>query len=59
VEERKIGSMKLLSQAMIREALEALAQELEAEGTTRQEEIVLAGGAALVLMYNARDSTEM
>ena len=49
--------MKLLSQAMIREALEALARELEAEGTTRQEEIVLAGGAALVLMYNARDST--
>lgn len=49
--------MKLLSHAMIREALEALARELEAAGSTRQEEIVLAGGAALVLMYNAREST--
>lgn len=50
-------SMRLLSQAMIREALEALARELEAAGSTRPEEIVLAGGAALVLLYNARDST--
>jgi hypothetical protein len=49
--------MRLLSQTMIREALEALARELEAMGTARQEEIVLAGGAALVLMYNAREST--
>lgn len=49
--------MKLLSHAMIREALEALARELETAGSTRQEEIVLAGGAALVLMYNAREST--
>ena len=47
--------MKLLSQGMIREALEALARELDAEGA--REEIVLAGGAALVLMYNAREST--
>lgn len=36
-------SMKLLSHAMIREALEALARELESEGT--REDIVLAGGA--------------
>jgi Nucleotidyltransferase of unknown function (DUF6036) len=49
--------MKLLSQSMIRDALEALARELEAMGSTQQEEIVLAGGAALVLLYNARDST--
>ena len=49
--------MRLLSQSMIREALEALARELEANGPNRQEEIVLAGGAALVLLYNARDST--
>jgi len=48
--------MKLLSHALILEALEALARELEAAGSTRQE-IVLAGGAALVLLYNARDST--
>lgn len=49
--------MRLLSRAMILTALEALARELEAMGKTRQEEIVLAGGAALVLMYNARDAT--
>jgi hypothetical protein len=48
--------MKLLSRAMILEALEALARELEATGATRQE-IVIAGGAALVLMYNAREAT--
>jgi len=49
--------MRLLSRAMILETLEALAHELEALGTTRQEEIVLAGGAALVLKYNAREAT--
>jgi hypothetical protein len=37
--------MKLLSQAMIRDALEVLAHELEATGSTRQEKIVLADGA--------------
>ncbi len=42
---------------MILEALEALACELAAMGTRRQEEILLAGGAALVLMYNAREAT--
>lgn len=49
--------MRLLSRAMIFEALETLARELEALGTRRQEEIVLAGGAALVLMYLAREAT--
>lgn len=49
--------MNLLSRAMILQALEALARELEAIGATRREEIVLAGGAALVLMYNAREAT--
>ncbi|HYN19323.1 MAG TPA: DUF6036 family nucleotidyltransferase [Thermoanaerobaculia bacterium] len=48
--------MPLLSRAMILRALEALARELEAMEVPK-EEIVLAGGAALVLMYNARDST--
>jgi hypothetical protein len=42
---------------MILAALEELARELAAMGTTRQEEIVLAGGAALVLIYNAREAT--
>jgi hypothetical protein len=55
--ERKIPPMRLLSRAMILEALEALARELAAMETSRQEEIVLAGGAALVLMYNAREAT--
>src|SRR4051794_3519783 len=49
--------MRLLSRAMILTALEELARELAAMGTTRQEEIVLAGGAALVLMDNAREAT--
>jgi hypothetical protein len=48
--------MKLLSRAMILEALEELARELAAIGKKR-EEIVLAGGAALVLLYNAREAT--
>jgi hypothetical protein len=48
--------MALLSRAMILEALEALARELEAMGIARQE-LLLAGGAALVLIYNARDAT--
>jgi hypothetical protein len=42
---------------MILEALEELASELASMGTTQQEEIVLAGGAALVLIYNAREAT--
>lgn len=49
--------MQLLSRAAILNALEALARELEVPGTTRQEEIVLGGGAALVLLYNAREAT--
>lgn len=49
--------MSLLSRTMILRALEALAGELEAMGTAQREEIVLAGGAALVLLYNAREAT--
>jgi hypothetical protein len=49
--------MSLLSRAMILRALEALAGELEATGRAEREEIVLAGGAALVLLYNAREAT--
>ncbi len=53
---RKIHPMRLLTRAMILKALETLAHELAAMGT-RREEIVLAGGAALVLKYNAREAT--
>jgi Nucleotidyltransferase of unknown function (DUF6036) len=53
---RRMQPMNLLSRAMIVEALEELASELAAMGEER-EEIVLAGGAALVLLYNARDAT--
>lgn len=49
--------MDLLSRAKILSALEELARELEPAGVGRPVEIVLAGGAALVLMYNARDAT--
>ncbi len=49
--------MNLLSRAMILRALEVLADELEATGSVQREEIVLAGGAALVLLYNAREAT--
>ncbi len=49
--------MSLLSRAMIVSALEELAGELEATGTAPREEIVLAGGAALVMLYNAREAT--
>lgn len=52
-----MSAMKLLSRTMILKALEALARELEAKAPTRKEEIVLAGGAALVLLYNAREAT--
>lgn len=42
---------------MILGALEALASELMAAERTQRVEIVLAGGAALVLLYNAREAT--
>ncbi|MEA2695186.1 MAG: hypothetical protein QOJ16_4573 [Acidobacteriota bacterium] len=49
--------MSLLSRSDIVEALEALARELEALENYTQEEILVAGGAALVLIYNAREAT--
>lgn len=49
--------MKLLSREMIVAALESLALELAAIGSTRKEELALGGGAALILLFNARDST--
>jgi len=49
--------MSLLSRTDILEALEALARELEAMEIPVREEIVVAGGAALVLIYNAREAT--
>ena len=42
---------------MILQALEELARELTATETPHRVEIVLAGGAALVLLYNAREAT--
>ena len=48
--------MSLLSRADILRALEALARELEASGATIRNEIVVAGGAAIVVLYAARDA---
>jgi hypothetical protein len=49
--------MSLLSHSDILNALEELARELEALAPGMREEIVIAGGAALVLLYNARETT--
>lgn len=49
--------MRLLSRATILAALEALARELESTAGQPRPEIVIAGGAALVLLYGARDAT--
>lgn len=48
--------MKLLSRDDILKALEALARALEERGLPA--EIIVGGGAALVLLYNARDTTK-
>jgi hypothetical protein len=50
--------VSLLSRADILRAFEALARELEAGGATTRYEIVVAGGAAIVVLYAARDSTK-
>lgn len=47
--------MRLLSHKDIVQAIEALAQELEPQGESH--EIFVLGGAALVLLYNAREAT--
>jgi hypothetical protein len=47
----------LLSRSDILEAFELLAGVLEEAGTDTQAEIVIAGGAALVLLYGARQAT--
>ncbi|HYO11804.1 MAG TPA: DUF6036 family nucleotidyltransferase [Thermoanaerobaculia bacterium] len=47
--------MRLLSRDQILAALEALAVELEKTGSST--DVVIGGGAALVLLYNARDAT--
>jgi hypothetical protein len=49
--------MTLLSRSAILQAFEALARELGETVATRKREILVAGGAALVLLYNVRDST--
>lgn len=49
--------MRLLSKDQILEALDLLSIELGREAGTGNHNIVIAGGAALVLLYNARDST--
>lgn len=48
--------MDRLSKAQILEALAALAQELERRGSSAQ--LLVVGGAAVVLLYGARDSTK-
>ena len=48
-------SQKLLSRAEILEALQALASELPPDSPT---EIIVGGGAALVLLYDAREATK-
>jgi Nucleotidyltransferase of unknown function (DUF6036) len=48
--------MSFLSRETILEAFEALARELESSGASY--EVVIAGGAALVLLYNARETTK-
>ena len=48
--------MDRLSKAQILEALAALAQELERRGSSA--ELLVVGGAAVVLLYGARESTK-
>jgi hypothetical protein len=50
--------MSLLSRADILRAFEALAHEFEAGAATTRGEIVVAGGAALVVLYGAREATK-
>jgi Nucleotidyltransferase of unknown function (DUF6036) len=50
--------MNLLGRADILRAFEALAQELEAGVTGTRDEVVVAGGAAMVLLYDAREATK-
>jgi hypothetical protein len=49
--------VSLLSRADILRAFEALARELEASGATTRDEIVVAGGAAIVVLYGTREAT--
>jgi hypothetical protein len=53
-----IGPMSLLSRADILRAFEALAHEFELGAATTRGEIVVAGGAALVVLYGAREATK-
>jgi hypothetical protein len=50
--------MSLLSRADILRAFEALADELEPGTAAARAEIVVAGGAALVVLYGAREATK-
>jgi hypothetical protein len=52
-----ISVMSLLSRADILRAFEALAHEFEPGTATPRAEIVVAGGAALVMLYGAREAT--
>ncbi|HVT17889.1 MAG TPA: DUF6036 family nucleotidyltransferase [Thermoanaerobaculia bacterium] len=49
--------MTPLSRAAILRAFDALARELETGTGETRSEVVIAGGAALVLLYGARDAT--
>jgi Nucleotidyltransferase of unknown function (DUF6036) len=50
--------MKLLSRSDILSAFEMLAQELDSTGATSKEEILVAGGAAVVVLYGTREATK-
>jgi hypothetical protein len=50
--------MTLLARADILRAFEALARELETGGAETRGDLVVAGGAALVMLYGARDATK-
>jgi hypothetical protein len=50
--------MTLLSRTAILQAFEALARELGTGTATMRDEMVVAGGAAMVVLYGARDATK-
>ncbi|MDP9119817.1 MAG: DUF6036 family nucleotidyltransferase [Acidobacteriota bacterium] len=52
-----MSAMSLLTRADILQALEALAQELDGPPSRPRIDLVVAGGAALVLLFNAREAT--
>jgi hypothetical protein len=50
--------MGLLSRSDILRAFEVLARELDRAGATSRDEILVAGGAAVVVHYGTREATK-